>query len=146
MPVFDLSVTLLDDSERTTTKKYKVFDAVDYAGALSLAALFVTDLAGITQCGVVSYALTTVVPVGGAVTANSNLDAGATFSLFIGGVPGKKGTNKVPAPVFSIIAAGGAIDMTDVIVTDYAANFTSGFVLVSDGETVDSFIKGKLDR
>lgn len=146
MPVFDLSVTLVDDHERTTTKRFKVFDAVDYAGALTLAGLFITDLGVISGCGVVNYSLATVVSVGGAVTAGANLDAGATFSLFIGGVPGKKGTNKVPAPVAAIIGPKGVIDMADVIVTDYAANFTSGFVLVSDGETVDSFESGKLDR
>ncbi len=146
MPVFDLAVTLQDDHERTTTKRFKVFDAIDYAGALALAALFATDLAAISQCGIVKYTLATEVSVGGAITAEANLDAGATFSLFIGGVPGKKGTNKVPAPVAAIIGAAGVIDMTDVLVVDYAANFTSGFVLVSDGETVDSFISGKLDR
>lgn len=146
MPTFDLSVKLVDGHERNTTKKFKVFDAIDYVGALALAALFITDLEAVTGCGVVDYSLATKVPVGSAFTAGANLDAGATFSLFIGGVPGKKGTNKVPAPVEAILGPAGSIDMTDVIVTNYAANFTSGFVLVSDGETVDSFESGKLDR
>lgn len=146
MPVFDLTVKLEDDHERTTTKKFKVYDAIDYAGALSLAALFITDLAAISECGVVGYSLATPVSVGGSPAADANLDAGATFSLYIGGVPGKKGVNKVPAPIPGIIGAAGVINMAATEVTDYAANFTSGFVLVSDGETVDSFISGKLDR
>lgn len=146
MPNFDLSVTMEDAFQRRTTKRFKVFDAVDYAAALTKAGLFAIDLAAITGCDVLSYSLTTVVPYTDTVTAGANLDAGVTFSLSIGGVPAKKGVTKVPAPLDGYIDPDGSVDMADVIVTDYADNFTSGFILVSDGEIVDSFNSGRLDR
>lgn len=145
MPEYNLSVQMQDDYLRRTTKRWLV-SAVDYATALTNAALFITNLSAITGCDVLAYSLATPVQVTDTVTAGANLDAGATFSTSIVGFPAKKASQKVPAPVASIINTDGTIDMTDAIVTDYTANFISGFVLVSDGETVDTFDSGRLDR
>lgn len=145
MPIYDLSIKMQDDYLRRTTKRFKV-SAADYATALTNTALFATDLEAISGCDVLSYSLATPVQVTDSVTGGANLDAGATFSLAIVGFPAKKAVTKVPAPEAAIINADGTIDMTDVLVTDYAANFISGFVLVSDGETVDTFDSGRLDR
>ncbi len=145
MPIYELSVKLEDAYLRRSTKRWKV-SAATYALALTDAALFITDLMAITGCDILDYLLSTPTQVTDTVTSGANLDAGATFNLSIVGFPAKKAAQKVPAPVLGIINADGTIDMTNAIVTDYAANFTSGFVLVSDGETVSTFDSGRLDR
>lgn len=145
MPKYKLGVTLKDAYNRKTTKEYGI-EAADIATASTLSAAFVSDMAVISMARVLEYRVSDVTDYTDTVDAGANVNEGLTFSLSIGGVANKSGYTKVPAPIKTVVNSDGTVDMTATAVSGFASHFLSGFVLVSDGEVVDSFNTGKLDR
>ncbi len=145
MTIWQMSYTLEDAYNRKSTRQVEI-EAVDYTTARAAGSAFLTDLAALTEAKILKSSVGQIVPYTDTVDAGANMDAGVTFVWEIGGVPGKLGNTKVPAPVLTIFDVNGNADLTDAIVTAYAANFLGGDIVISDGEAVDALKSGKLDR
>jgi len=143
MAIFEANVTMRDAYTRETTKRYQV-SAADIGAAETLWLAYLVDLAAFSGLDIIKWKLATEAAYTDAVTAGANLDTGATMSFEK--ADGDKVAVKVPAPVASVINTDGTIDVTDVIVTDWAANFTGGAILVSDGEQATTLLSGTLDK
>jgi hypothetical protein len=141
-----LSVTMNDDYGRETRKLLEMESQVDLATYGTVAAAMLTALQAVTDLGVVRADL--ILPgiaSGFAVTSGANRDTGATFQGYIDGGDGKKASTKVPGIKPALVDADGSIDITGVVATYLAAFETAGDFRLSDGETIDSWIKGTLD-
>lgn len=143
MANFPVTYTLQDDYGRVTTRSY-LFVATDFAALITALGTFTTDLAAITELEILKYKASQEVTVSDAAVAGANVDTGVTFSMQL--ADSGKGTVKVPGPLPSYITGGGAVDLSDAAVAAFLAHFTSGEVLISDGEVVTSVIKGTLDK
>jgi hypothetical protein len=129
-----LAVTLEDAFKRTTKRVIGMEDQVllaDYAAAVTAWAAAFGD---VSDLGIVKTDL--IIPVTGlesAAVAASNIDRGGTFSGWLDTVAPKKASLKLPCPKLSLVAADGTIAIT-------------GDFNLSDGEQIDSWIKGTLDK
>lgn len=144
MPQYKLNIQLEDAYTRRTTRRFTV-DAVDQATAMTNAAAFVDDYAAFSEAEILKWSLAEETTYADAVIAGANIDEGVTLTVEINNSE-KRAAIKIPAPGNSVINADGSVDLTATIVTDFIAHFTSGFVLVSDGETVTALKKGVLDK
>jgi hypothetical protein len=113
------------------------------AAAISTALEAVTDLAMIRADWIVR-----AVDAGFAVTAGANVDVGGTVSGLLHDGNGKKGSLKIPGLKAEFVNPDGTIDLEDSDVAAYLALFEEdgGIAYISDGEQVDSWIKGALDK
>ena len=111
------------------------------AGAAA-AALF----QAVTQCAIVRYDVYGRNEVSASPDAGSNIDAGMTVTVQLAGRD-KKATLKWPAPTEAIQQSDGTLILTDTDVAALEDFFQSGGTgLLSDGELIDSFLTGKLDK
>lgn len=143
MATFEATVTMQDAYARSTTKRYQV-EAVDIAAAITAFTDYLGDLATLSELDVVKYKVSTEATFADTVTAGANVDEGATFSFQK--TDGDKVAVKVPGPVASVRQPDGSINIAAVAVTDWAAHFLSGSILVSDGEVATALLSGKLDK
>lgn len=141
--IYQGTALMLDAFGRRTTKRYEL-DALDFVTAQANMALFVIDLAALSDSEILRTTVAQTVEVADTVTAGANKDEGLTMQFDLGA--GKSAAHKVISPVKSIFDANGNADLTDPLVTNYAANFTSGAFLVSDGETALGLNKATLDK
>ena len=116
----------------------------DYVAAASS---FLGALQAVTDLGVVRADLIIPHPTEGwAATAGSNVDTGGTFVGFIEDGNGKKASHKLPGVKPSTVDTDGSIPITGVIDT-YLSEFEDGEDFnLSDGEQIDTWIRGALDR
>lgn len=142
MATYTLNVSLVDAYGRPASKRYDIVAATQ-PDAVTLAGNFMADLAGITGLRILSYVVGEKVTYTDVVTAASNRDAGATFSVRT--QDNEKATVKVPGPIADIFNTDGTIDLTDGAVTAFMSEFLAGNVLVDDGEVVTEVISGRLD-
>lgn len=143
-----LSVTLIDAYGRTTHRVYGMEDQALLADYTAAAAAFLTDLGGVSDLGVVRADL--IINVDGVEAtdpvAGANVDVGATFSGLIVDGNGKKASAKVPGIKASLVSADGSIAISGATAS-YLANFEDEADLnLSDGEQIDSWIRGSLDK
>lgn len=77
----------------------------------------------------------------------SNVDTGVTMSAQLSGRP-EKAAFKWPMPEDAYILPGGIVDTSNVLVTDIQALFQAGtgICLLSDGESIEGFYSGTLDK
>lgn len=143
MPVYDAYVGLRDAYNRRSTKRFQI-SVIDHPTAVTAMADFCADLAAATEAEILEHSVALKTTYSDTADAGANLDEGITLSAEL--TSGKRAVIKVPAPVKTPVNADGTVDITNAIITDLAANFTSGVFLVSDGETVSSILSGKLDR
>ena len=147
MAVAQLSCTLADAYGRTTHRVYEMDTIVLLADYIIAAGAFKTALAAVTDLQLVRCDL--VLPgivEGFAVTAGANVDVGATFSGYIQDGDGKKASMKLPGIKASLVDADGSVDITGAIAT-WLGEFEDGEdFMLSDGEQIDAWIKGTLDR
>jgi hypothetical protein len=146
-----LHVQFIDGFGRTTSKHVELTDQLllsDYvvnAEAWMNAVLAITDL-NISSAYIRlddGLDIPTQDPTG------SNVDVGATFSGWIGGVVGKKASHKVPGFKLSKVGAQGVIDLADVDVAAYLdlmGDPPDNKVRISDGEYIETWIQGTLDK
>lgn len=144
MPLYPAKVWLVDAYGRETTRTYQV-NAADFAAAETAFNAFVPLLQAVTMLHAYKSRLSSDTLFAGVVTANANKDEGQTISAEIGGVTGKKGSIQLPGPTLAIRNSDGTIDIDNAAMLALEAGFSTYDVRVSDGETVDSFIKSTLD-
>ncbi len=145
MAIYVVDYTLQDEQGRHTSRNV-IFDVADEATLLTNAALHATDLQAMTKCGILDYTYRRTVAVDTAGGAGSNIDAGATF-LFATPLTIDPSV-KVPDPVEAIKDGQGGIDLTDVIVTAWFANYQPGTARVNlNTPTAPTAIRrGTLDK
>lgn len=146
-----LSVTLADDWGRTTRKLIELEIQTLLADYVALAAAFMNHLEAVTDLGVIRCDLVVNdIDTGFAVTADANVDKGGTFVGYIyEGGNGKKATLKLPGIKSSMLNGDGTIDMSDAAIVSFLAYWlqaTPNDMLLSDGEKISSWIRGKLDK
>lgn len=145
MPI--LSVTLRDAFGRTTNKRFEIEEQALLADYSSVIAAFIPTLEAVTDLGVAKVDL--LLPQEGyesTPAAGSNVDVGATFSGLLAAGNGKKGSVKLPGVTLSLVDPDGSVPITGATGT-WLANFeTAGDFMISDGETVDSWVRGLLDK
>lgn len=149
---FELSITLDDNGANSTTLSWQANSAVvtDFASAQTQRDALVTDLDAISNSVIVGTRLTEVqyndsvaYPVAGV----ENEDK-ASITYLIQDT-NKKGNLKIPAPVIGIFVnptgpSANVVDVADALVIAYTDNFrTTGGWLVSDGESLQTVLKGK---
>lgn len=147
MAVAYCSVTLVDDDGRSTKRLYEMATQVLLADYIAAIATFRTALIAVTDLGIVRMDL--VIPGAGAssaVTANANVDVGATFSGYIEDGDGKKASLKLPGVKPAFKGGDGTIPITGAIATWLALFEDADDFMLSDGEQIDTWIRGTLDR
>lgn len=144
MPLYPAKVWFLDAYGRETTRSYQV-NAADFPTASTAFNNMVPLIQAVTMLQVFKARLSEDTLYAGVPTANANRDEGQTISADIGGVPGKTGSIKLPGPTYAIRNADGTIDIDSAVMLALEAGFATNDVRISDGETVDSFIKSTLD-
>lgn len=143
-----ISVKLIDDYGRTSTKRLEL--ATDVAATAITDAVTVAEgLAAASDCGLLSCTVlfdAAVTPT--SATSGGNLDAGASIQGLLTGTPAKYATLKVPAPLAAYINSDGTIDLANATLKTFLDFYTEAVIKcdISDGETVDSWVKGTLDR
>jgi len=107
---------------------------------------FLTALQAVTDLGCVKASI--IIPISApewAETAGANVDTGATFSGWVS-VGQKKASLKIPGIKATLVGADGSVADGGVTATfldefEDAADFN-----LSDGEQIDTWIRGALDR
>jgi hypothetical protein len=146
MPYFSLS--FVDAYGRQASKRIEVEELTLLADYQAAATAIAGDLAAITDLGLLRMDLVISMGEDFAVTAGANRDTGATFSGYLYGGEGKKASWKLPGIKPAKVDADGSIDITDTEVKAMLDRFlqASGNLMLSDGEQIDSWISGTLDR
>lgn len=144
MPLYPAKIWFADAYGRETTRTYQV-NAADFATAETALTTFVPLVQDVTMLHAYKSRLSSDTLYAGVVTANANKDEGQTISAQIGGVTGKKGSIQLPGPTLAIRSSDGTIDIDSAAMLALEAGFAAQDIRVSDGETVDSFIKSTLD-
>jgi hypothetical protein len=141
---FKLVVKLEDHWGRKTKRSFDV-DAVDFAAALAASSDFVTDYQAVTELAVYQWGLTQNTYISATPEGTANRDEGMTITAGLE-TPGKTASLQIPGPVRELRAPDGSIIIDDALMVALLANYTSsGPILISDGEVVNRWIKGKLD-
>lgn len=150
MPTY-LHMTLGDGFQRTTTKRIELTDQLLWTDLLSNAEAVMNAFLAVSDLDIVKAHIQTDdglnVPTQDA--TGSNVDVGATFSGYLGGGTGKKGTLKVPGFPLAKVGPLGTIDLDDVDVAAYLDLYgdpPDNKAKISDGEYVDEWIAGTLDK
>jgi hypothetical protein len=142
---FSAIITLIDDYNRTVTKRYETETDV-LATAQAAVAELVTDLEAVTDLGVVkvTYSLGDVTEASSP-AAGANCDVGATFRTRLD--TGKIAAHKIPGFDATKADSGGNIPVDDADVVAYFANFLdAGAFTVSDGDVITEVLTGMLDK
>jgi hypothetical protein len=142
-----ISMTLTDDYGRTTTKRIEIAQQLTIAAYQTVIGLILTDLEAVTDLGCVRVDLVLEgFDSGWAVTSGANVDVGGTFSGYILDGDGKKASHKVPGIKPSLVDSDGSIDITGAVAT-YLGHFEPiDDARLSDGERIDTWIQGSLDK
>ena len=142
-----LSCTLLDAYGRTTNRVYGMETQTLLADYVTAYGAFLTALEAVTDLGLTKCDL--IIPVTGAgwdPIALANKDTGGTASGYIDSDLGKKASMRIPGVKLSTVAADGSIAIATVIATFLACFETAGDFTLSDGETIESWIRATLDK
>ena len=142
MPTYQVSVQMEDAYGRAASKRFDLV-AIDQPTAVTQAGAFMDDLAPITELDILSYTVSERVVYTDTVTAGANRDEGVTFSVRT--ADNEKATVKIPGPTNAILGADGSVNLSDADVAAFIAHYTSGEILVDDGEVVSAFLSGRLD-
>ena len=140
---FRQTLTFKDAFNGKTTRTFYL-SAADYTTARADADSNLTAIQAISLGGVIKDELTERTDVAGVPGAEANIDVDATFNWDLGA--GKTSSTQLPMPVYSIINSDRTVDVTNVNVVAWTDGYTSGNILVSDGEVVQSVIGGTLDK
>ena len=145
MPEYDLSLSVVDASNRMTSKRFTSQTLADWAAAQTAANALIADFMAICEGDVLSSTLSLRTVETDTVVAGANVDEGATFA--VRKADNYNASHKVPMPVAAIRNTDGIIDITAAVVTDYFANFENGGEwTVSDGEVITALLGGTLDK
>lgn len=149
MPV-QYSFTLVDDYGRITHRTFEADQVALLADQITALENVINQLAAVTDLGLVRADLVYVgAGTGFAVTAGANVDVGATFSGYIEAGNGKKASTKVPGIKAALVDPDGSIPLDDADMEDWLELFvhdTPNSLFLSDGEDIDYWIRGTLDK
>jgi hypothetical protein len=146
-----LHLTLIDGFERTTKKRVELTNQLLLADYVLNAEEFMTKLLAVTDLNIAAAHIQTddTLTIPTQDPAGSNVDVGATFSGWIGDEVGKKASFKVPGFPLAKVGPQGVIDLTDVDVAaflDLMGDPPDNKVRISDGEWIETWIQGTLDK
>ena len=143
-------MTLVDDDQRRTTKIVQMEVQLLHADQVLAATAFVTALEDVTDLGVERVDIIYKgVTAGFASIADSNIDVGATFSGELYEKNGAKASFKVPGIKSALKDGVGGIPIDQADVAALLAFFVQATpfdYLISDGETIDHWLRGTLDK
>jgi len=141
-----LHVTLDDDHGRTTHRTYGMEEVTTLAQMQTDAAELLTALEAVSDLGCVKASISfDVTSPEYAQVADANIDTGGTFSGWINAGM-KKGSMKIPGIKYSLVGADGSIAIAGAVATFLALFEDADVFNLSDGEQIESWIKGALDR
>ena len=142
------SLTFVDSRGRTTVRRLEVEDQTLLATYQSLAASLMTEYEALTDLGLLRMDLVLSMGETFTVTADSNIDVGATFSGFVDGEGTKKASLKVPGIKMALVEGDGTIKLDTAAIDAWLDRYlaSGGDLLLSDGEQIGSWIKGSLDK
>lgn len=146
-PAALLTVSLIDSRGRTTKRRYEITEQADLAAYIAVCSSLIGALQAVTDLGLTRADMIITHPTEGwAAVADSNVDVGATFSGLIEEGNGAKASHKVPGVKMSLVGGDGSIALTGVVAT-YLAEFEDGedFTL-SNGDQIETWLKGSLDK
>ena len=145
MAIYSVQFALLDEQGRKTSRTV-LFDAADEATLLTDLAGFAVSYQAMTKCGILEYTYRRTVAVNNVPAAGSNIDAGATFTM--NSPLAIDPSVKIPDPVEAIKDGQGGIDLTDLIVTTWFAEYNPGSARVNQNAPTQptSIRKGTLDK
>lgn len=142
-----LSITLVDAYSRTTTKVFEIDDAATVAEYQAVATDVVGKIEDVTDCGVTRVDLVLKgIGAGFDVTPGANVDVGATFTGWVAGGNGKKASVKVPSIKPALVDPDGSVPLSGVVATWLAEYEEANDLYCSDGEHIDAWIRGSLDK
>lgn len=144
-----LSVTLVDAFGRYTRKLFELQEQAVFADLETVANTFLGTLEDVTDLGLVRADI--IMDGYGtpwAPTAGSNIDVGATIVGYVYGGNGKKAVTKIPGIDLDFVREDGSIDIALTDMATYLAwwedpNYD---LMLSDGEHIDAWIAGTLDK
>lgn len=144
------SLTLIDDYGRNKTMVLEAEQVLLLADQITALENVINQLAAVTDLGLVRADIHYIgagTPF--AVTADANRDVGATFSGLIEAGNGKKASTKIPGIKPALVNADGTITVSNVDIEDWLELFvedTPHSLFLSDGETIDYWLRGSLDK
>jgi hypothetical protein len=143
-----LSLSFADAYGRETKRIVEIGSEDTRAEMVAAAAAFSALLEEVTDLRLVRADwIVQAVDSGFAVTAGANVDVGGTVSGYLTDGNGKKGSLKIPGIKAAMVKANGELDLTDEDLAAFLAQFeAAGNCYISDGESVDTWIKGVLDK
>lgn len=127
-------------------RKYQrsgIVTGVDQPTAKTNLATFVNHLEAVMAGSVQKYTVSEEVAGADSPAAGANRDEGVSLQLDLGA--GKTHTFSIGAPDKAFVGTDGTVDLTQTEYVNLVADFTGGFILVSDGETATGAIKASLD-
>ena len=142
-----LSCRFVDAYGRTTNRVYGMADQVLLADYVTAYTAFLAALEPCTDLGLIKCVLMIdVTGLGWTQIAGAKTDVGGTASGFIDSETGKKASMRIPCVKDALVGSDGTIAITGVIATWLAEFETGNDFTLSDGETIESWIKATLDR
>jgi len=145
-----LSLTMTDSEQRRKTKLVQMEVQALHADQVNVATAFLTALEKITDLGVErADIIYKGVTAGFDPTAGSNIDVGATFTGVLYDADGKKAALKIPGIKDALRDGVGGIPITHADVEDVLEFFVQATpfdLLISDGQTIDHWVRGRLDK
>lgn len=138
------TVSLIDSLNTQVTKRYELEATTLVQAAIDMN-LVIADLLAVTDLGVVSVTYSekdeTEATAAG---AGSSVDAGGTFRVRLDN--GKIAVHKIPGFPISKASSDRNIDVADVDVVAYFANFLlAGVLRISEDNYVTAVLSGKFD-
>jgi len=147
---FDLlSLTFEDSYARRKRKLIEIEHQALIADEIAIAVAFSTALEAVTDLGLVrADIILQGVDAGFDAVALSNIDRGATFSGVLYDSNGKKASFKLPGIKLALTSSDGTVPITGAVATmlNFFVNATPYDLGISDGQTIDHWLKGTLDK
>jgi len=141
-----LHLTLDDDHGRTTHRTYGMEEVTTLAQMQTDAAELLTALEAVSDLGCVKASISfDVTSPEYAQVADANVDTGATFSGWVDAGM-KKASMKIPGIKYSLVGADGSIAIAGAVATFLALFEDADVFNLSDGEQIEAWIRGSLDR
>ena len=146
MPFF--SVHLVDAYGRQMRKLIEVATQILLADYETIAGNYATALAAVTDLGLTKIDLLLSMDESFAVTAGANRDVGATFSGYTEPMTGKKASLKLPTIKAALVDPDGSVPIAGAVDTylDLWLQSETPPLRLSDGETINAWIAGTLDK
>ena len=139
-------ITFDDAYGRTTSRTYGMEEVTTLAQMQTDAAELLAAIAAASDLGVVKASIQ--IPVTSpeyAETAGANVDVGATFSGWVTAGQ-KKASMKIPSIKPALVAADGSVAISGAVATFLALFEDADVFNLSDGEQIEAWIAGSLDR